>query len=1049
MNETKRKEIIDEQLHSFNLFTGPVAKNREQHNFDDTSFTEVTYDIPEGLTEEDCRMIVLGAMLDEKVCSDLVTSSSGAEEFGMVSFNQTFFLSNVFHQKGDSREQDFGRGIKKARLMAKEALDKFKTDPSLAIKYMGNAVKRSMLEVSNPFSEFNTPNVRYMTFCKMGNNCLQKEPFKSGVSLSDMEKQTLNANLKNLNLYTEMCSVKHAGPGANKDRYIKLKLASTLLMRYNKREEDAFIDSNLEKEEKKIIASIVQEHPEMRQELKKKGKSHYEMTLDEMYEEFPDLDIKYSKKLDDMRSVFGLEFTDSYKKLSTFINSCESEEELTDKLFGLISTTKAYKKAKEITDDNELKNAVDYHKFEGEREELFDVLDGKVNSLSYVSPLEERLESFRKTEGVLHGHSEQYQHMIEDLYNFIDDSKEIGKTPSKYEITKNFEKMQTLAKSVDTYIKHKTDEPDKGAIGSERLKQAQELKEFLSESMENQQKRLNVAGEKIKNRKAMDLIYSNDKAKTDTMNEELEPLYNFTSETVKLREKHNFKDTSFTDIKYNIPPSLDKDTCRLITLGAMLEPELCGKLNTSSTGAEWSGKVTMSQTFFLHNVFSANGDARESEFGGGIKEARINAKEAIENFDKDPSKAIKMIENVAKYTMIQIPSIYGKYASESMRFIGIECKAAEVMKKEPFKSGVNLTDAERTKFNSLTKSLDIYSFGHTKPTLHEFKDDKDRCVDRFLISRYLYSINDVNPKQEEIDREIADLNNEMKEKAFNEFPEIKEHYEKEGYDVSKITWDQLLDGEFNEKLSKLNLESRDKHYQIIMKHDSDTKLPEFMSDAFENNEEMIVFLNDYISGTKKSNDLKAKTPEELVNDVDAVMGPFHITDKEKERFVSIVKGEVNAEHLVTPMEESLAKFKETEGLFHGQSPQYSKMVKALDNYVKETKTLGKKPSKNDINKNLARMEGLLESVEDYISYKTPQLDSGKTGTARLREAKQLRKFLSESLEDQKNAIRLSDKVSEKKDKQMVKNFVKEHEKEIKSTQKVKVKEATKEKDKSI
>lgn len=1055
MANEKQEQEIKNSLLPFDQIVSPTATLREKNHFTDKSFVDIKYEIPEGLDEETCKVVVLGALMDEEICSTLKTSSSGAETVGIAPMARTFFFENVFRPEGDEREQDFGRGIKEGRIKAAEALKKFKGDPSLVAKYIENAVKATSANLSNPFRTFSSETLTRSAICEMVLNTTNKDSVKQHLNLDKDDISKLNTIAKTKDIYAEVLANEKVDPAKDKATFVKAQLTKKLLYSYAMKIEKDYSDARMKSIEAEEVQKAYQKYPDLAKKVEKEGIDPASATINDLYKISPnniiEFQMSYGMRGAEITSEYDKDFKDSY----ALINSFESSREMADRLSELVTTSKAYPELMELPPEKILQSLQtgDHQNVFGiiartkevdrDHEDFMPILEGNVNSKRLVEPLQNIRSDFKKTEGVLHGASDEYKAMISDLFNVISDSKEIGKTPSKTETLRNLEKMEKLSKSAMAYIQHKKDEPDSGSIGTRRLSIAENLKTYIDKEIENQKKRIDFNFENRINNKTLSDVQRNAQKKNEIIERQLEGFYNFTSPKVTLREKNNFTDKSFKDIEYEIPEGMDKDTCCLITLGAMLDEETCASMETSSTGANTIGTANHSRTMILDNIFDKDGDSREQEYGKGFKIARENAKKAMADFKKDPAKACEYIQNVINYTYGQISTLFNSIDQKPVRYMAIEQKALKLLDKEPFKSGVKITPETKEKVDNYVKGIDTYVGGSADYSVSEIEKNKEQFINQKLASQFLesYAVMSDREDREKIHAEIAA---NCKNKLFNEHKEFIKIMTDAGLSTEETDWSEIYDAfadiDYVEEAENNRMKLVN---NSIIALEGKPKNTDKLVSTFNSSEEFAAGITELVSKSKYANELMKKSGEELKKGFSKPGGDFILLfsrDKvEHERLISTLKGHVNYMHLVDPLKSSIDEFKKTEGFFHGHHEQYADMVSSINEFVEETEKLGKSPTRADSKKHLEKMEKVMKAVDDYISYKEPLQDTGSTGTKRLSEAKKLRTFLTNSYEDQKNAFAFNEKKNVHMQKESVKKELMGKEDQIGKTEKTKEK----------
>lgn len=737
----KEEPKKEEPLAPFIQITSPSATLREKNFFDDKSFVDVKYNVPEGLDEETCRVVVLGALLDEEVCSKVKTSSTGANLTSTTAFARTFFLENVFSENGDKREQEFGGAIKEGRLRAKEALDKYAEDPSLVAKYIENAAKITLLGNNDPLKAFTSLTVRRASLCEAVNNTIQKDGIKDMINLSEKERYCLNIAAGTKEFISNVVSGDKDIKESHKAQHAKALLTEKLLVNYVSCKEDILTNALDEKALEEEKENIFKKYPDIKKKIEENKKDPNTVSVKDI--------SKINKKVGEELNLNVInhkvrnysETQDFYKDAFSLIDSFNSSEEMYNKFFNLASTFQDFDElmkvpSSEINDEISRKNIFSAlgRNGKGELENMMALLDGHVNSQRLISPLEEKMGAFRQTEGVLHGASPEYKAMITDLYNLTSHTKEIGREPSEIESRMNLAKMEELQLSTENYIKHKLDNPDTGSIGTTRLKEAQSLKTYLDKEIKNQKIRFDFAFENRKDSKIRNEVF------------------------------------------------------------------------------------------------------------------RMNWNKDVE---------------------------------------------------EP---------------------------------------DKERYINKQLATQLLSK-----------------------------------------YEVS-------VDSKENGKVDK-------------------TSPIENLSKQFSSRDELFASVADLVSTSKYAKELKKLSSKDLTNFFKETKDVFQNDPDERKRLFDALNGKVTTNHIAAPLENTLSELKKTEGFLHGQSKQYDNMMKELDNYVKDVKGEKTEYKKSDVKNNFNKMESLLKAVDEYISYKDPQHDSGATGTKRLSEAKNLRKFLTASITDQENTMK--------------------------------------------
>lgn len=1059
MANEKQKQVIDNSLRPFDQIVSPTATLREKNHFTDKSFVDIKYEIPEGLDEEICKVVVLGALMDEEICSTLRTSSSGAETVGVAPMARTFFFENVFRAEGDEREQEFGRGIKEGRIKAAEALKKYKEDPSLVAKYIENAVKATSANLSNPFRAFTGDTLTRSAICEMVSNTVKKDSVKQHLNLDKDDLFKLNTIAKTKDVYAEILANEKVDPSKDKATFVKAKLSKALLTNYAKKLENDFTNVRMKAIEADEVQKAYKKYPDLAEKIKAKGIDPRNATLTDLYSipgsNVIEFQMSYGMRGAEVSTEYDKEFKDSF----TLINSFGSSREMAERLSELVTTSKAYSELMELPPEkiNPSLDSGDHSNVFGttarsetdkDYEDFMSLLDGTVNSKRIVEPLQNIRSNFKKTEGVLHGTSDEYKAMITDLYNVISDSKEIGKTPSKTETLRNLEKMEKLSKSAMAYIQHKKDEPDSGSIGTRRLSIAENLKTYIDKEIENQKKRIDFNFENRINNKTLSYVQRNLQKKNEIVERQLEGFYNFTSPKVSLREQNVFSDTSFKDIEYEIPEGMDRDTCCLITLGAMLDEETCASMGTSSTGANVVGRANHSRTLILDNIFDKKGDPREQEYGKGFKIARENAIKAMADFKKDPSKACEYIQNVIQYTYKQGSTLFNSLDEKPLRYMTIEQKALNLMDKEPFKSGVSISPELKEKVENYVKGIDTYVAGSVKYTDSEIDNHKEQFINQKLAGTLLEWCANTSDR-EEIDQIQNENMEKCKAELFKEHREFVKMLEKDGFIPEQTGWKTIITNygaidyvdEADERRMKLD-------DQRLLALEGKPKTTDKLVSMFNSSEEFTASVTELVSSSKYACDLKKKTGKELNDGFrkpdGEYVGLFERDRVERMRLLSVLKGQVNYMHLLDPLKNSASEFKKTEGFFHGHHDQYENMVNSLNEFIVESEKLGKTPTRVDSQKHLERMEKAMKAVDDYIAYKEPLQDTGSTGTKRLSEAKKLRTFLTNSYEDQKNAFAFQDKKNVHMEKESLKKELLGKQNEIGKSEKVKVKDLSKE-----
>ena len=1059
MANEKQEQEIKNSLLPFDQIVSPTATLREKNHFTDKSFVDIEYEIPEGLDEETCKVVVLGALMDEEICSTLKTSSSGAETVGIAPMARTFFFENVFRPEGDEREQDFGRGIKEGRIKAAEALKKFKEDPSLVAKYIENAVKATSANLSNPFRTFSSETLTRSAICEMVLNTTNKDSVKQHLNLDKDDISKLNTIAKTKAIYAEVLANEKVDPAKDKATFVKAQLTKKLLYSYAMKIEKDYSDARMKSIEAEEVQKAYQKYPDLAKKVEKEGIDPASATINDLYKISPnniiEFQLSYGMRGAEVNAEYEKDFKDSY----ALINSFGSSREMADRLSELVTTSKAYPELMELPPEKILQSlqtgehqnvfgiVARTKEVDRDHEDFMPILEGNVNSKRLVEPLQNIRSDFKKTEGVLHGASDEYKAMISDLFNVISDSKEIGKTPSKTETLRNLEKMEKLSKSAMAYIQHKKDEPDSGSIGTRRLSIAENLKTYIDKEIENQKKRIDFNFENRINNKTLSDVQRNMQKKNKIIEEQLEGFYNFTSPKVTLREENNFTDKSFKDIEYEIPEGMDKDTCCLITLGAMLDEETCASMGTSSTGANVVGRANHSRTMILDNIFDKKGDSREEEYGKGFKIARENAKKAMADFKENPAKACEYIQNVINYTYGQSSTLFNSMDQKSVRYMILEEKALNLLNKEPFKSGVEITPETKEKVECYVKGIDTYVGVSADYSISEIEKNKEQFINQKLVKQLLERYADKGD-QEELDIIKKNIVARCKDKLFRDHLDFKQEMIASNLDPETIDWNEMYTIYGNrDYVDEADSERADLENKEILKLEGQQKSSDKLVSMFNSGEEFAAAVTELVSKSKYANELMKKSGKELKEGFTPPGGDFLFLlsrdTVEAGRLFSTFRGHVNYMHLVDPLKSSIEEFKKTEGFFHGHHEQYANMLSSINEFVEETEKLGKSPTLADSKKHLEKMEKVMKAVDDYISYKEPLQDTGSTGTKRLSEAKKLRTLLTNSYEDQKNAFAFHDKKNVHMQKDSLKKELMGKEDRFGKTEKVKEKVALK------
>lgn len=164
---------------------------------DDNSYMQVKYNVPDGFSEQVCRMITFGAIIDDDNVRDIrVAGNTVRSEEATLAFVRSNFISNVISNP-DARMADFGFAIKTGREKAEIAIGQMSENPEKAIRYMQNAIREVTYACAVAIRNKTTfEAVINISFTKEVLKALETEPFKSSNLISEENKRFLELSVK-------------------------------------------------------------------------------------------------------------------------------------------------------------------------------------------------------------------------------------------------------------------------------------------------------------------------------------------------------------------------------------------------------------------------------------------------------------------------------------------------------------------------------------------------------------------------------------------------------------------------------------------------------------------------------------------------------------------------------------------------------------------------------------------------------------------------------------------------------------------------------------
>lgn len=118
----------------------PQAEVKTEANFAKELINQITYEIPEGMSEDVAMAVVLGSMVDDELLKDSDTSSSPGTD-SKEEFRRGFMIMNAFGGDG-TRANEFYFVMPKARELAKQAFEEFKNGKhDLVERYAANTIR--------------------------------------------------------------------------------------------------------------------------------------------------------------------------------------------------------------------------------------------------------------------------------------------------------------------------------------------------------------------------------------------------------------------------------------------------------------------------------------------------------------------------------------------------------------------------------------------------------------------------------------------------------------------------------------------------------------------------------------------------------------------------------------------------------------------------------------------------------------------------------------------------------------------------------------------
>lgn len=204
----------------------------------------MTVDLPEGITEEEFAMAVMGAMSDDERMNDRLTSSS---KYGSdYDFNHVYMTDNMVKEGGDDRFNGFEKVMVDARKKAIEAVEDFKNGNKEKIHYYHNKFIDGMTTViGKQGNEEKDVQRTDLYSLEMAGKLLEKPEFKDRLkegavtNLSNFSKiQNITVdNLKRKNEFLE--NIPEKGTKEREDKLVDIVLSSYILNHNVKKAKDA------------------------------------------------------------------------------------------------------------------------------------------------------------------------------------------------------------------------------------------------------------------------------------------------------------------------------------------------------------------------------------------------------------------------------------------------------------------------------------------------------------------------------------------------------------------------------------------------------------------------------------------------------------------------------------------------------------------------------------------------------------------------------------------------------------------------------------------